>query len=142
MKEPIKVVIVEDHPGVREGIKKLLFGAKDIRVVGEGANGMEAIQLAQTHDPDVILLDVELPMLRGDEVVRKIRAMQSRIKVLAVSSYNDRSYVQGMLENGASGYITKEEAPELLVEAVHKVFQGKGKWVSPRAQKYTSQDQT
>ncbi len=60
------------------------------------------------------------------------------IKVLAVSSYNDRSYVQGMMENGASGYITKEEAPELLVEAVHKAYKSTGKWVSPRARKYYS----
>ncbi len=78
MKEPIRVVIVEDHPGVRAGIKKLLIAAEDIVVVGEAANGVEALQLAQTHNPDVMLLDVELPMLRGDEVVRRIRGHATR----------------------------------------------------------------
>jgi DNA-binding NarL/FixJ family response regulator len=140
MKEQIRVVIVEDHPGVRAGIRKLLTNAEDIVVVGEAANGLEALQLAQTHIPDVMLLDVELPLLRGDQVVRNIRDNQPAIKVLAVSSYNDRSYIQGMMDNGASGYITKEEAPELLLEAVYKIFEGRGKWVSPRAQKYTSQE--
>ena len=138
MKEQIRVVIVDDHPGVRAGIRKLLFAAKDILVVGEGTNGLEAIQLAEAHNPDVMLLDVELPILRGDMVVRKIRDAQPGVKVLAVSSYHDRSYVQGMMENGAFGYITKDEAPELLVEAVRSVFNGKTKWVSPRALKYAS----
>ena len=97
---------------------------------------MEALELAHTHIPDVMLLDVELPVLRGYEVARRIRDSDPDVKVLAVSSYNDRNHVMGMLESGASGYITKEEAPELLVEAVRFVFEGKGKWVSPRALKH------
>lgn len=136
MKKQIKVVIVEDHPGVRAGIKRLLLAAKDIIVLGEGTDGIEALQLARTHLPDVLLLDVELPALRGDKVARKIQDSQPEIKVLAVSSYNDRSYVQGMMDNGASGYITKDEAPELLVEAVRSIFKSNRKWLSPRAQKY------
>jgi DNA-binding NarL/FixJ family response regulator len=136
MHEQIRVVIVDDHPGVRAGIRRLLITAKDILVVGEGANGLEAIQLAESHVPDVMLLDVELPIVRGDEVVRKIRDTQPGVKVLAVSSYNERLYVQGMLENGASGYITKDEAPELLLEAVRRVSAGNSKWISPRALKY------
>ena len=133
MHEQIRVVIVDDHPGVRAGIRRLLSPAKDILVVAEGTNGLEAIQLAETYNPDVMLLDVELPKMRGDEVVRKIRDAQPAVKVLAVSSYNERLYVQGMMENGSFGYITKDEAPELLIEAVRHVSKGENKWVSPRA---------
>ena len=134
--EYIKVVIVEDHPGVRAGIKKMLFHAKDILVIAEGENGKDAIQLTRTHLPDVLLLDVELPVRRGDEVVSEIRQAHPKVKILAVSSYLDREYVQGMMEQGASGYITKDEAPGLLVEAVRSIFLGDQTWISPRARKY------
>ena len=132
-KQQIKVVIVDDHPGVRAGIKNLLAPAKDIVVVGEGANGVEAIQLARGMNPDILLLDVELPILRGDEVVRRIRDEHPNVKVLAVSSYNDRMYIQGMMENGAMGYITKDEAPAMLVDAVRSIARENKKWISPRA---------
>lgn len=137
MSQQIRVVIVDDHLKTREGIKRLLVAAKDITVVGEGGNGMEAVELAQSHNPDVMLLDVEMPVLRGYEAVRLIRDVQPGIKVLAVSSYHDRLYIQGMLDNGANGYITKDEAPELLLEAVRSVSKGNEKWMSPRALKYT-----
>jgi len=133
--QPIKVVIVDDHAGVRAGIRNLILTAKDIIVVGEGVNGVEALRLAETEKPDVMLLDVELPILKGDEVVRRIHRSQPKVKVLAVSSYNDPLYIQGMLENGASGYIVKEEAPELLLEAIHTIFTSDHRWMSPLAAK-------
>jgi DNA-binding NarL/FixJ family response regulator len=131
--EQIRVVIVDDHPGVRAGIRYLLVNAKDIDVVGEGANGVEAVQLASTHKPDVMLLDVELPLLRGDEAVRLIRGKHPEVKVLAVSSYSDRQYIQEMMANGAAGYITKDEVPELLLEAVRSIYNENHIWLSPRA---------
>lgn len=134
--QQIKVVIVDDHPGVRAGIRKLLFDAQDIVVVGEGADGAEAIRLARTQKPDIMLLDVELPVLRGEEVTRHLRDNQPDVKILAVSSYNDRLYIQSMLENGAVGYITKDEAPELLLDAVYSVIRGESRWISPRASKH------
>lgn len=132
----IKVVIVDDHPGVRAGIRKLLFHAKDIVVVGEGADGAEAIRLARTQKPDIMLLDVELPVLRGEEVARHIRDNQPNVKILAVSSHNDRLYIQAMLENGAVGFITKDEAPDLLLDAVYSIARGEANWVSPRASRH------
>jgi len=135
MQEQIRVVIVDDHARVREGIKRILVAASDIVVIGEGANGADALQLAQEQRPDVMLLDMELPVLRGDQVAQIIRDTHLRVKILAVSSYDDRSYVQSMIENGALGYITKDEASELLVEAVRQVHAGKGAWMSPRVQK-------
>jgi DNA-binding NarL/FixJ family response regulator len=137
IEKQIKVVIVDDFPGVRAGIKNLLQAAKDIVVVGEGANGKEAIELAFTHNPDIMLLDVELPDLRGDIVTHRIHETQPNIKVLAVSSYSDREYIHGMLETGAVGYITKDEAPAMLLEAIRSIMHSGGNWLSPRAVKNT-----
>ncbi len=128
---PIRVGIVDDHPGVRIGIRNLLSAAKDIVVVGEGENGADALHLVEQEKPDVLLLDVELPVLRGDIVMQQLREAKSAVKVLAVSSYNEAVYVQGMLENGAAGYITKEEAPRLLVDAVRSIINDRIKWISP-----------
>lgn len=133
--QQIKVVIVDDHSGVRAGIRYLLGKAQDIDIVGEGANGAEAVQLASTYKPDVMLLDVELPLLRGDEVVRLIRGKHPEVKVLAVSSYSDRQYILEMMTNGAAGYILKDEVPELLLEAVRSIYNDNHTWLSPRSNK-------
>src|SRR5919198_1344379 len=111
MDTKIRVLIVDDHSGVRRGIKNLLQSATDMVIVGEGGNAAEAIELAAMKKPDILLLDIELPDQRGDAVMRHIHNTQPNMKVLAVSSYSDRDYILGMLENGASGYITKDEAP-------------------------------
>jgi len=129
----IKVLIVDDHSGVRRGIKNLLQSAKDIIIVGEGGNGAEAIELAATKNPDILLLDIELPDQRGDAVMRHIHNTQPNLKVLAVSSYSDRDYILGMLENGASGYITKDEAPVMLLDAIRSIINKGKSWFSPRA---------
>ena len=131
----IKVLIVDDHSGVRTGIKNLLQTAKDIVVVGEGGNGAEAIELAATKNPDILLLDIELPDQRGDMVMRHIHDIQPDMKVLAVSSYSDRDYILGMLENGAAGYITKDEAPMMLLDAIRSIINKGISWFSPRAVK-------
>ncbi|HLO18224.1 MAG TPA: response regulator transcription factor [Anaerolineales bacterium] len=129
----IKVLIVDDHSGVRAGIKNLLQAAQDMVVVGEGANGAQAIELAASKAPDIMLLDIELPDQRGDVVMRHIRSTQPDVKVLAVSSYSDRDYVLGMLENGVSGYITKDEAPMMLLDAIRSIINNGKSWFSPRA---------
>ena len=131
--EPIRVLIVDDHSGVRRGIRNLLQAAKDMIIVGEGGNGAEAIELAATRNPDILLLDIELPNQRGDAVMRHIHKVQPNMKVLAVSSYSDRDYILGMLENGASGYITKDEAPMMLLDAIRSIIHKGKSWFSPRA---------
>jgi len=131
----IRVLVVDDHSGVRTGIKNLLQSAKDMVIVGEGGNGAEAIELAATRNPDIVLLDIELPDQRGDAVMRHIHNTQPDMKVLAVSSYSDRDYILGMLENGAAGYITKDEAPMMLVDAIRSIIRKGISWFSPRAVK-------
>src|SRR5262245_2083415 len=129
----IKVLIVDDHSGVRTGLKNLLMSAKDIIVVGEGENGAEAIELVATKNPDILLLDMELPDQRGDMVMQKIHDMQPDLKVIAVSSYSDRDYILGMRDNGAAGYITKDEAPTMLLEAIRSIMNKNENWYSPQA---------
>ncbi len=131
--EKIRVVIVDDHPGVRAGLRKLLRRANDITIVGEGADGLKAIELASAKKPDILLLDVELPLLGGDIVMRRIHDAEPGIRVLIVSTYNDRTYVQSMLANGAAGYITKDEAPAMLLSAIRGVLEKDDLWLSPRA---------
>ena len=129
----IRVLIVDDHSGVRRGIKNLLQTANDMVIVGEGENGAQAIELAATKNPDILLLDIELPDQRGDAVMRHIQSVQPELKVLAVSSYSDRDYILGMLENGAAGYITKDEAPMMLLDAIRSIINKGRSWFSPRA---------
>jgi len=133
VEKQIRVLIVDDHSGVRNGIKNLLRTAKDMVIVGEGVNGADAIELVATRDPDILLLDIELPDQRGDIVMRHIHDIQPDMKVLAVSSYSDRDYILGMLENGASGYITKDEAPMMLLDAIRSIINKGMSWFSPRA---------
>jgi DNA-binding NarL/FixJ family response regulator len=104
-------------------------------VVGEGESGADAINLALSKEPDILLLDVELPDERGDIVMRRILAKLPNIKVLAVSAYHDRQYILEMLGNGASGYITKDEVAPTLLEAIRKIIHEGKSWISTSALK-------
>jgi two-component system NarL family response regulator len=134
LNEKIRVVIVDDHPGVRAGIKNLLQRANDIIVVGEGEDGVKALEVASAVKPDILLLDVELPILGGDMVMHRLHEIQPEIRILAVSTYSDPTYIQSMIANGAAGYITKDEAPAMLLEAIYSVYRNKELcWMSPKA---------
>jgi DNA-binding NarL/FixJ family response regulator len=115
---------------VRAGIRSLLNKAPDIKVVGEASNGQEALRLVEEMEPDILLLDMEMPVLKGIDVARKLQANRSHVRILALSAYNDRQYILGMLACGAVGYLTKEEVPETIVEAVRGVARGEEGWVS------------
>ncbi len=129
---PIRVVLADDHPVVRAGIRNLLDKVVDIEVVGEAATGQEALTLVDTVRPDVLLLDMELPDIKGTEVAQKLQASKSPVKILALSAYDDGVYIRELLELGAAGYLIKEEAPETIVEAVRGVAYGEQGWVSRR----------
>lgn len=124
----IRVVLADDHPLMRSGIRNLLEAEPDINVVGEAANGAEALRLVEAVRPDVLLLDMEMPGMSGVEVARKIQALELPVYVLALSAYDDKAYVSGLLESGASGYITKEKPPQVIIEAVRAVAHGEGRW--------------
>lgn len=126
----IRVLIVDDHPIVRTGIRNMLDPAHGITVVGEAHNGAEAKQMITELKPDVILLDMKLPDMSGIEVIKHIHESKSSSRVLGLSSYDDRQYISQLLNYGASGYLLKEEVPEYIIEAVRGVAHGDTGWVS------------
>jgi DNA-binding NarL/FixJ family response regulator len=127
-----RVVLVDDHPIVRAGIRNLVEKAPDIEVVGEASNGAEALRLAQELTPDVLLLDMEMPGLKGVEVAQQLKQAGSSVHILALSAYDDSQYILSLLATGAAGYLTKDEVPETIIEAVRGVSRGEQGWVSRR----------
>ncbi len=126
----IRVLLVDDHPALRVGLHVLLEQAPDITVAGEVGNGREALARAEELQPDVIVLDCQLPEMEGAAVAEEIRRRGLPVRVLALSSYSDEQYVRAMLDAGAMGYLLKDEAPERIVAAVRAIAQGEG-WFSP-----------
>jgi DNA-binding NarL/FixJ family response regulator len=126
----ISVIIVDDHPIVRAGMQKVLEVADDIAVVAEGASGADALRLVDQHRPDVLVLDVNLPDLNGVEITRQLREQGADAAVLILTVHDDKQTVLGLLENGATGYVLKDEALETLTSAVRAAAQGKS-WLSP-----------
>jgi DNA-binding NarL/FixJ family response regulator len=126
----IRVVLVDDHPALRVGLRVLLEQAPDIAVVGEAGDEAEAIHELALLRPDVVVLDCQLPGEGGTAVALEIRQRQWPTRVLALSSYADDGYVRGMVDAGAVGYLLKDEAPAAIVAAVRAAAQGNG-WFSP-----------
>jgi len=129
---PIRVLIADDHPVVRSGIRNLLERESEIVVIGEAGSGEIALQLTRSLLPDVLLLDLEMPGMKGYEVAKQIRAECLPVAVLVLSAYDDREYIHNLLSLGVGGYLVKEEAPEAIVEAVRQVAHGGQGWVSRR----------
>jgi len=129
---PIQVLLVDDHPVVRSGICGLLDVADDIEVIAEASNGEEALQLVEQTHPDVLLLDMVLPDIQGTQLAQQIIQLYPEVKILVLSAYDDPVYIRELLELGAAGYLMKEEAPEVIVEAVRGVARGQQGWVSRR----------
>lgn len=129
---PIRVLIADDHPVVRSGLRGLLERLEDIEVVAEAGSGEAALRLAGELRPDVLLLDMEMPGLKGYEVARRIRQACLPVSVLVLTAYDDREYIQGVLALGVEGYLLKDESADTIVEAIRQVAQGRRGWVSPR----------
>jgi DNA-binding NarL/FixJ family response regulator len=128
----IRVILADDHNKVRAGIRHLLEKTPGITVVAEASNGVEALELVDELTPDVLVLDMEMPRLDGRQVAQRLQQSKSPVHILALSAYNDRQYILSMLENGAAGYLTKDEVPETLVKAIQGVARGEEGWVSRR----------
>jgi len=127
----IKILLAEDHKIVREGTRQLLEQSPGMRVIGEAADGLEAVRLAQSLAPDVIVMDVRLPGLNGLEATRIIKASQPQVYVLILSAYDDDRYLFPLLEAGASGYLLKTASGAELGEAIRTVYAG-GTALSPQ----------
>ena len=120
----IRVLIADDHAIVRDGVKALLALSEDIAVVGEAADGREAIDAARRLRPDVILLDIAMPGLGGLEATVEIRKENPDAKILVLSQYDDREYVRRFLKLGVAGYVLKKAAGSALTEAIRAAYRG------------------
>jgi len=120
----IRVLVVDDHTIVRDGICSLLGLTPDIEVVGEAANGKEALEVLRKLMPDVVLMDLAMPVMGGLEATRQIAKEFPRIKVLALTQYDDREYVFPIIEAGACGFISKMAASSELTSSIRSVYHG------------------
>ncbi|MBX3051658.1 MAG: response regulator transcription factor [Caldilineaceae bacterium] len=133
MAESIRVILVDDHPVVRSGIRMLLEQAPEIKIIGEADRGSKGIQMIERLQPDVVLLDMEMPDMTGVDVMRTLQSQGSTVRVLGLSAYDDPEYIRSLLAAGAYGYLTKDEALDSIVEAVRGVAEGQEGWLSRRA---------
>lgn len=122
--EPIRIVIAEDHAVVREGTRRILEQHSGFQVVGEAADGREAVELVDRLRPDVAIIDIAMPDMNGIEATREIKARQPGTSVLVLSAYDDDQYVFALLEAGAAGYLLKDVHGNELADAVRAVHSG------------------
>jgi len=120
----IKIMLVEDHAILRAGLQSLIERQTDLEIVGQAENGRMAVDLAAELDPDVVIMDVNMPDMNGIEATRLIRRANPDTKVIALSAFDKPDFVMGMVRAGASGYLLKDNLFEDLVRAIHSVVQG------------------
>ncbi|MBF8266915.1 MAG: transcriptional regulatory protein degU [Dehalococcoidia bacterium] len=120
----LQVLLVDDHPVVREGLRSMLSGAPGIEVVGEAANGEEAIAMVNELSPQVVLTDIRMPGMNGIELTRGIKAERPNIAVIVLTMYDSEMYVVEALRAGAAGYLVKDSSRELLCHAISVVMDG------------------
>lgn len=137
--QTIRVLLADDHLIVRAGIRQFLEHANDIRVVAEAGDGETAQTLIQEHQPDVAVLDIQMPKASGIEVTRWVRAKLKGIGILVLTAYDDDPYVMAVLHAGANGYVLKTASPEEIIQAVRDVYEGKSVLDPSVAQKIMSQ---
>jgi DNA-binding NarL/FixJ family response regulator len=120
----IRVLLVDDHTILREGVRALLAGEPRIVVVGEAGNGSEALDKVEALHPDIVLMDMVMPVMNGLEATGHIKRSHPEVKVLILSMYDDDEYVQQVIQAGASGYLLKGMAADDLILAIHEVHAG------------------
>jgi DNA-binding NarL/FixJ family response regulator len=126
----LRVLLADDHAVVREGLKALVNAQPDMEVIGEAADGAEALAQARALRPDVLVIDVSMPEMTGAQATEALKAEHPEVKVLALSVHQDKSYLRSLLEAGASGYILKRAAAHELVHAIRTVASG-GTYLDP-----------
>jgi two-component system response regulator NreC len=122
--KPIKIFLADDHTIVREGLAKLLEGEADLQVVGEAENGREAVERVEALKPDVVLMDIAMPMLNGIEATRQIRKIRPETKVIILSMHSHERYISELFRLGASGYLLKSAAGTDIISAIQAALKG------------------
>jgi len=122
--EKIRIIIADDHTIFRQGLRMLLAQEDDMEVVGEAADGIEALELAKKHNPDIILLDIAMPTMDGVQVATTIKKHLPRIKIIVLTSYSDDQFLYEFLKLGVSGFVLKDSASQELIYSIRKSHEG------------------
>ncbi len=120
----IKILIADDHALLRQGIKRVLNFEDDLEVVGEAEDGQEALARTLVLQPDILLLDINMPGISGLEVTKQLQAARSKTKIIILTIHDGENYVLELLKNGALGYLLKDVEPSMLIQAIHVVNEG------------------
>jgi two-component system nitrate/nitrite response regulator NarL len=128
----IRIILVDDHPVVREGLRGILASFEQIEVVGEASSGRQAIDVARDLKPDVVVMDISMPEMSGIDAIGVLRRELPEVKALALSMHDNAAYIKQALRAGARGYVLKDSAPKQLVEAISNVDAGTTP-ISPQA---------
>ncbi|URM32220.1 response regulator transcription factor [Cytobacillus firmus] len=128
----IKVLIADDHHVVRRGLVFFLKTQQEIEIIGEAKNGLEAVEMMQTHQPDVVLMDLDMPVMNGIEATRQIKLNDPDVKIMILTSFSDQDHVIPAIEAGASGYQLKDIEPDILVQAIIQLMKGENQ-LHPKA---------
>jgi two-component system, NarL family, nitrate/nitrite response regulator NarL len=123
--DKVKVLVVDDHPMVLEGMKSMLQQIEYVDLTGIASNAYEALEKIKTTFPDIVITDINMPEISGIELTLKIRKEYPSVKVIAMSTFKERSYISQMVQNGASGYLVKSASKEEIEEAILSVYEGK-----------------
>ncbi|MGK0186278.1 MAG: DNA-binding NarL/FixJ family response regulator [Verrucomicrobiales bacterium] len=122
---PITILLAEDHTIVREGLRALLEPESDIKIIGEASDGRSTVELAAKLRPDVVVMDIAMPLMNGIEATRQIMHQLPEAKILILSAHSDDAYVEQVIALGAKGYLIKQTAAQVLAESIRRVHQGK-----------------
>ncbi len=124
MTQPIRVILADDHPVVRHGLAAIVDIEDDIEVVGQAENGEEAIALVHALQPDVVLMDLQMPVLDGVEAIKRIRAEAPQVQVIILTTFADDDFIYKGVAAGARGYLLKDAPPDQLIEAIRAAYRG------------------
>jgi two-component system, NarL family, invasion response regulator UvrY len=131
MNETYKVIVADDHSGIRSGVREIIEESGEFEVVAEAENGRETLNIVKKIAPDLLILDVQLPDIGGPDIAWKLTSDHISTAILALSAYGLPDFVFEMIENGAQGYLTKEQAPELLLQAARDLMStGEEIWIA------------
>ncbi len=128
--KPVRILLADDHPLIREAIGTLLSGAPEFELIGEAGDGKECLASVQALRPDILLLDIAMPGISGEQVTREVRRLCPEVKIVALSAYADELIVRALLKAGAQGYVLKSASGRDLIQALRAVISGR-RYLSP-----------